>query len=1138
MTLKEEREYKLIEDRLIYKPDQKKWEAGYPWIKDPRTLPDNRPFVLGALKATERRLKKFPEHAKVYQRQIEDMIKRGAARKLTKEHMDEYNGPVFYISHHEVLKPESKSTPCRIVFNSSANFRGHILNDYYAKGPDMLNNLLGVLVRFRERAVAMIGDIGKMFHAIDIPLVDQMTHRFLWRDLNEDKEPDTYVMTSVNMGDRPSGTIAMVVLRKTAEMSKNEFPQAYETILSNSYMDDIPDSVNTEEEAEKVMKEIDLVLGKGGFKTKEWIYSGSNKKGATIIDHDEQRAVQLLTGSSAAANGTERVLGMGWNSGSDTLVYEVKLNFSTKRRKVHSEPKLSREQVPRNIPLPLTKRQVLSQVNGIYDPMGLISPFTVRAKIMLRKLWGLEKKLEWDDPIPECFRQEWMFFFEELFQLEEITIQRCIQPVMAVGDPELVLFSDGSTEAYGAAAYARWSLTDGTFAARLVASKNRIAPVKIVDIVRLELAGAVLSKRLRVFIQKESRNSFSAVYHIVDSEIVKAMISKESYGFNTYAANRIGEIQQDTDPSEWVWTAGSLNIADWLTRGKSPKELGQESLWQNGPEFLTLPVKDWPISRKTDVEELPERHKKVILAVDAKEIDTLANRIDISRFSKIESLLRTTARVLNLYKRYKKRDDLSKDDSIKMDELTVSDRGAAEKFWISDAQRVIQKDVKDGKLVKLCPKYKNGVIVVGGRAERWMQATWNKQEFILLPYAHRLSRLIAEDEHAKGGHLGAASTVARIRSRFWIINVQKMVKSICNKCVKCRKKFKKLCGQIMKNLPLERLQPSPPFTNIGVDFFGPFAIKGEVQKRTRGKCYGVIFTCLVSRAVYVDVSNDYSTDSFLQVMRRFASIRGWPRKVYSDNGTQLVAASKELKNVVKGLDETTLKRYSMEHGTEWSFTPADAPWMNGVTEALVKSVKRALNAAIGDQVMRFSELQTVMFEAAQIVNQRPIGRHPTNPEDGSYLCPNDLLLGRSSPTVPQGPFQERISHQFRFDYIQKVIESFWKKWTRDYFPDIIIRQKWHVDKRNVKMGDVVLIQDSNLVRGEWRMGIVTTVHPSNDNKVRRVTISYKNNSKSEPIGEYSGTKYTSIERAVHRLIVLVAVEEDNQLLNKNDRDKE
>ena len=172
------------------------------------------------------------------------------------------------------LNQRARVPPCRIVFNSSANFRGHILNECYAKGPDMLNNLLGVLLRFRERAAAMVGDIGKLFHAIDIPIVDQMTHRFLWRDLEDEREPDTYVMTSVNIGDRPSGTIAMIVLRKTAEMSKNEFPPSCQTIISNNYMDDIIDSVDLIDEARKVMAEIDEVLDKGDFKIKEWTCSG------------------------------------------------------------------------------------------------------------------------------------------------------------------------------------------------------------------------------------------------------------------------------------------------------------------------------------------------------------------------------------------------------------------------------------------------------------------------------------------------------------------------------------------------------------------------------------------------------------------------------------------------------------------------------------------------------------------------------------------------------------------------------------------------------------------------------------------------------------------------------------------------
>ena len=183
-----------------------------------------------------------------------------------------------------------------------------------------------------------------------------------------------------------------------------------------------------------------------------------------------------------------------------------------------------------------------------------------------------------------------------------------------------------------------------------------------------------------------------------------------------------------------------------------------------------------------------------------------------------------------------------------------------------------------------------------------MQATWNKQKFELLPKDHQLSHLIVSHEHTAGGHLGTAATIDKIRSNYWIIGVTKMVKSLIGKCVPCRRARKKLYSQVMSPLPVERIKPSPPFAFVAVDMFGPFTIKGEVQKRTRGKCYGVLFTCMSCRAVYVDVAKDYSTDAFMQVIRRFASIRGWPTKVFSDPGSQLVGASKELKAAVADIE--------------------------------------------------------------------------------------------------------------------------------------------------------------------------------------------------------------------------------------------
>ena len=133
----------MIEKGLTYSPDQERWVAKLPWINDPFLLPNNKAAAMSLLRSTERRLAKSEKDSLQYQGQINDMVKRTVCRKVDPQEIREYTGPIYYIAHHAVWKPESKSTPCRIVFNSSANYSGHVLNDYLAKGPDMLNNLLG-----------------------------------------------------------------------------------------------------------------------------------------------------------------------------------------------------------------------------------------------------------------------------------------------------------------------------------------------------------------------------------------------------------------------------------------------------------------------------------------------------------------------------------------------------------------------------------------------------------------------------------------------------------------------------------------------------------------------------------------------------------------------------------------------------------------------------------------------------------------------------------------------------------------------------------------------------------------------------------------------------------------------------------
>ena len=333
-TLKEERELALIDQNLVFQGSH--WEAAYPWIKDPANLPDNRHVAFATLRALERRLERDPTKAQVYDAQMKDMIDRGVARVIPKEEMASYKGPIHYIAHHEVLKPDSKSTPVRIVFNSSANYKGHILNDYWAKGPDMMNSLLGVLLRFRENEVALVGDIRKMYHSVFTTLKDQHCHRFLWRGMRTGEDPKTYYMKVVNMGDRPSATIATVALKKTAELGKDKFPEAASTIQQNVYVDDILESVPTLDKARIHAQEIDQLIKPGNFFLKKWVFSGG-------LDKDDEEW--------PSKENSEKVLGISWDPKRDVFHFITRISFAQKKKKMRQGPDLRGDQIPSEIPI-------------------------------------------------------------------------------------------------------------------------------------------------------------------------------------------------------------------------------------------------------------------------------------------------------------------------------------------------------------------------------------------------------------------------------------------------------------------------------------------------------------------------------------------------------------------------------------------------------------------------------------------------------------------------------------------------------------------------------------------------------------------------------------------------------------------
>ena len=190
-------------------------------------------------------------------------------------------------------------------------------------------------------------------------------------------------------------------------------------------------------------------------------------------------------------------------------------------------------------------------------------------------------------------RREPSWLLEEYSDLSLLRFIRPLMPPDPGGRPCGITFSDGSEHAYGAVLYLRWSCSHGVVM-RLVESKAKLTPVDHKGKVKSEMCGAVFAAWLKNYFQKHCRIDVKRCYHLVDSQTILGAIQSESYGYQTFFANRVGEIQSSTDKQDWWWIPGQPIIADIITRGVSPDDLTEESEWQSGPQFLQLPESEWP----------------------------------------------------------------------------------------------------------------------------------------------------------------------------------------------------------------------------------------------------------------------------------------------------------------------------------------------------------------------------------------------------------------------------------------------------------------------------------------------------------------------------------------------------------------
>jgi transposase InsO family protein len=854
----------------------------------------------------------------------------------------------------------------------------------------------------------------------------------------------------------------------------------------NMYVDNILSGADTELRASQYYDESRSIMTEAKFNLRSW---ASNSP--TL----QQKATNDGTIDTTPATDIN-VLGLRWNTSSDTI------HFATKKP------------LPNNHEL-ITKREVLQLSSSIFDPLGIIAPVTVRAKIFIQQLW--QQSIDWDEPLNEQLQQEWLKLVVDLFAAQQTIIPRRyhLTPPVSQNSAQLHVFVDASKLAYGAVAYLQQHSQ-----VAFVMAKTRVAPIKTLTIPQLELMAALIGARLASFIHNAIKNRYNAleVHLWSDSQIVLHWLSSNKQ-LKQFIANRVRSIKDLFPSNIWHYCPTNENPADVLTRGFTTTQMHSSKLWNNGPSWLTLPAVNWPAWTPTTT-LLVEADQQVLEnePIQMEDPSTLSfssdtgihNVIDISRYSSLTTLIHVTAYVLRFI------NSLIKRTPKRTGTLTVNEINTAENLWIQCCQHTTYP----AELVNLTTKNSSRLLLVkqlrlfldqhhiircGGRIHN-APINQSAKFPILLPVDHPFTTLIIHSIHTTQLHSGVNSTLTALRDRFWIPRARQVIKKLLRKCVVCRKQNgKPYTIPDPAPLPKWRVQDSTPFSVTGVDFTGALFVKTPTKEE---KVYICLFTCAATRALHLEVVEDLSEETFLKAFRRFASRKSLPQKMVSDNGSTYLSAAEELKRLFQSI---SLKEAFNRRGVDWQFIPKRAPWYGGFWERLIGLTKTVLKKVLGRTHVTLSSLQTIIVEIEAVLNDRPLTHVSSDIEDEEPLTPSHLLYGRRITSLPHpiveddeidDPTFGNISEITKRAQIQALIlQHFWSRWKAEYLTSL---REFHKttgkNNQTIRVGEVVLIHDDS-PRIKWKLAVIEDLITGNDGLIRAANLRTSTGQTNRPIAK-------------------------------------
>ena len=1152
----EDRKFLAIVESGIQHREDGHYELPLPLKVPAPALPNNREVALRRLNQLKRKFKTNQRYKDDYTVFMEKVLSNGFAEEVPPVEAEASNeGKVWYIPHHGVYHPK-KPTKIRVVFDCSAEFRNESLNKHLLQGPDLTNNLVGVLCRFRKEPVALMGDIEGMFHQVGVAEQDRDLLRFLWwKDGDLTKEPAEYRMTVHLFGATSSPACANYALKMAAnENEKDLGSEAANFIRRDFYVDDGLTSVESIPDAVTLIRNTREMCRRGGFKLHKFTSSHKEVIEAIPIE-DRAEGIQSIDLDKEAIP-MERALGVQWCVEKDSFQFRIVLKDR-----------------------PCTRRGILSTVSSIYDPLGFVAPVLMEGKKILQEL--CRDKADWDDPVPENIKARWERWREELPSLEELSIPRCYKPSSfgRIAKAQLHHFSDASTQGYGQCSYLRLINDEGSIHCSFVIGKARVAPLKPVTVPRLELTAAVVSVRSSAQLQRELDYEGVEEVFWTDSKVVLGYISNETRRFHIFVSNRVQQIQEQSSPDQWHYVDTKSNPADHASRGLNPQRL-QKSSWITGPAFLWKDQACWPEHSSSEAKEVftlseddPEVKSKAALVTNTeRSFASLASRLEY--FSDYYRAKKAVALCLLYTHKLKERVKTKKSACfekplLEMTEtrsisqvastkevtsrsqfITVATMQQAEMILIRAVQAIhfeeeievltsATQDSAPGKnhaikkssaLFKLDPFLdSSGTLRVGGRLKFTEMPEYVKFP-VILPGKSHIANLIVKQCHEQVNHQGRGMTINEVRScGYWIIGGSSAVASYIARCVKCRKLRGMVEEQKMADLPLDRSEPTPPFTFSAVDYFGPWIIK---EGRREVKRYGVLFTCMASRAAHLESANSLDTASFINALRRFVCRRGPVRQLRSDQGSNFVGAKRELKEALTEFNDDQIKGELLKNNCDWITFKMNVPsasHMGGIWERQIRTVRSVLSAILEKNGTQLDDesLRTYLCECEAIINSRPLTVNNLN-DPGSLepLTPNHLLTLKSKVVLPlPGMFQSPDAYsRKRWRRVQHLANEFWCRWRKEFLLSLQQRIKWNRPRRNLSVGDIVIVKDDTLPRNCWQLARVSKTYPSKDGYIRSVQVDL--GAAALPADGKREGPVRRLDRPVNKLVMLVPSDAD------------